>query len=132
MARMETVVRVPPSVVWAPLLAAAMVLALNACGRPSGGGYDPDLTGPEALVQTGRQRARTCIGCHGPQGISRVRSYPSIAGLPKEYLQEQMRAYRSGEIDNPMMGSVARNLSDADIEALSYYYASLPGPEDQD
>lgn len=116
---------------WA--LMGALVLA--GCGEgppppPTASGDDQELSEEEQRLQTGRRQSRTCVGCHGPEGVSRVSSYPSLAGRPQEYLAEQLRAYRAGEKDNPMMSSVARNLSDEAIEALSHYYASLPTPED--
>jgi cytochrome c553 len=113
------------------ILAVALLLLLSGCGPSPEPAPKADLDEDEALLQLGRQRSRSCMGCHGPQGISRVRSYPSLAGHSKEYLQEQMLAYRSEERDDPMMGSIARNLSDDDIRALSLYYASLPGPDER-
>lgn len=89
------------------------------------------LSETERLVQEGRRQSRSCVGCHGPEGISRVSSYPSLAGRSQEYLAEQLEAFRSGERENPMMTSIARNLSDEAILALSHYYASLPGQEAQ-
>jgi len=75
-------------------------------------------------------RARVCMGCHGKQGISRVASYPSIAGLEEAYLVAQLRAYRSGERENPMMNAMATNLSDEDIQLLSLYFSTQhPNPE---
>lgn len=84
------------------------------------------LSNADQLIQAGGQKARMCAGCHGPKGISRVASYPSIAGLPEAYITEQLQAFRTGQRQNPMMGSVAQNLSDEDIHALSHYFASLP------
>lgn len=86
------------------------------------------LSAEQQLMQAGSQKARMCAGCHGPKGISRVASYPSIAGLSEAYISEQLQAFRTGQRQNPMMGSVAQNLSDADIDALSHYFAKLPAP----
>ncbi len=114
-----------------PLLA-ALALTLAACGEGPSSDYTQspdDLTEEQQRLQTGKRQSRSCMGCHGPEGISRVDSYPSLAGRSQAYLEEQLEAFRSGERDNPMMGSIARNLSDEAITALSHYYASLPGPE---
>lgn len=114
-----------------PLLA-ALALTLTSCGEGPSGDYavsPDDLTEEQQRLQTGKRQSRSCMGCHGPEGISRVASYPSLAGRSQAYLEEQLKAFRSGERDNPMMGSIARNLSDEAIDALSHYYASLPGPE---
>ncbi len=98
------------------------------CGPEPEAPKSEPLTEAEALVEAGKQKSRACVGCHGPQGISRVDSYPSLAGQSQEYLQQQLENFRSGARENPMMSSIARNLSDADILALSHYFASLPGP----
>src|SRR5690625_4129519 len=98
-------------------------------GSPS---FEGELNEEHLLLQAGQQRSRACMGCHGPKGLSRVQSYPSLAGRPQAYLEGRLRAYRSGERSDPMMSSVARNLSDEDITALRYYYDSLPGADSND
>lgn len=101
------------------------VLLLTACSENKA----PEaLSTEEQLLRLGNEKARMCVGCHGPKGISLVVSYPSLAGKSQEYLTEQLQAFRSGERVNPMMSSIARNITEDDIAALSFYYASLPGP----
>ncbi len=82
----------------------------------------------EQLIYRGSQAARLCVGCHGPKGISRVTSYPSIAGQPQAYLEEQLHAFRDGTRENPMMSSIVKNMDDEDILVLSHYFSRLPGP----
>lgn len=101
----------------------------------SDGGETPaqeDLTPEQQLIETGRRQARSCFGCHGPEGRSKVNSYPSLAGLSEEYLSKQLHAFRTGERDNPMMNSIARNLDEQAVEALSAYFASVPAKESVD
>lgn len=86
------------------------------------------VTDQEELLALGSSRSRLCISCHGRQGISQIPANPSLAGLSREYLSEQLYAYRDGGRDNPIMTSIAANLSDNDIAALSLYYSTLPGP----
>ena len=57
-------------------------------------------------------------------------SYPSLAGKPEDYLAEQLQAFRSGTRENPMMSSIAKNLSNDDVAALAHYYAGLPGADE--
>lgn len=108
-----------------------LLVLLTGCGQEQEASSREPLTEAEALVEAGKQKSRSCMGCHGPQGISRVASYPSLAGQSQEYLQQQLKAFKSGARENPMMSSIARNLSEDDILALSHYYASLPGPEEE-
>lgn len=79
---------------------------------------------PEAQLAEGQKRARVCMSCHGPRGISRVASYPSLAGKPQEYLITQLKAFRSGDRKNPMMSSMALSLTDENIFLLSFYFSS--------
>ncbi|MEE2002867.1 c-type cytochrome [Alkalimonas sp. MEB108] len=74
------------------------------------------------LLRHGEARARSCAACHGPQGISRNRMYPSIAGMSAEEMTAALLAYRSGDIVNPLMSPQARGLSDDDIAALAFYF----------
>ncbi len=108
------------------MLAAGLLLV--ACGDSGEPSAQEPLSESEQLLRDGQRQARMCLGCHGPRGVSRVASYPSLAGLSEDYLAEQLRAYRSQERSDPTMTSIARSLSDDDIAALSHYYASQPAP----
>lgn len=107
---------------------AFFIVMLSGCAEKPDGQGDSVMTESEALIVNGRQKARMCTGCHGPEGISRIPMNPSLAGLTQEYLSEQLSAFRSGERVNATMSSIALNLTDADIAALSHYFAALPGP----
>ena len=92
--------------------AAALLLLIGAV--PAAAQQDP-----------GRARAQVCATCHGPLGISNMPDAPHLAGQPRIYLIEQLKAFRSGKRAHEVMNVVARPLSDADIEALADWYASL-------
>lgn len=49
----------------------------------------------------------------------------NLAGQQKEYLLEQLRAFRAGSRVNPQMSVVAKTLSDAEIENLAEWYSSI-------
>lgn len=66
-----------------------------------------------------------CANCHGADGTATLPGAANLAGQQSEYLREQLRAFRSGARQNPQMSVVAKNLSDADIENLSGWYASI-------
>lgn len=72
----------------------------------------------------GRQLAGACAVCHGPRGIGSAPDAPHLAGQPEVYLQRQLRAFRSGERRHEIMNVIAKPLSDADIDALSGFYAA--------
>lgn len=74
-----------------------------------------------------------CNQCHGPGGIGVGAHFPSLAGQPATYIAEQLRLWREnrrppGPLD--LMASVATRLTDAEIDAVSAYYAGLPKTAD--
>lgn len=69
--------------------------------------------------------AQMCATCHGANGLSTLLNAPHLAGQPAIYLVEQMKAYRSGKRSHEVMNVVAKPLSDADIDALAAWYASI-------
>jgi cytochrome c553 len=78
-----------------------------------------------ADAQAGRAKAQGCTVCHGALGLSMVPNAPHLAGQPAMYLAEQLRNYRSGRRAHEVMAVIARPLSDADIEDLAAWFASL-------
>ncbi|WP_049721897.1 c-type cytochrome [Gilvimarinus polysaccharolyticus] len=103
-----------------PLLALLSIALLAGCDKPQGDNGEPIVEDPIAL---GERKARVCMSCHGPRGVSRVASYPSLAGQPREYLLEQLRDFKSGQRKNPMMNSMVASLSDTDMQHLAAYFA---------
>lgn len=81
-----------------------------------------------ADLDAGKDMATTvCASCHGAEGVAISDQFPNLAGQYKDYLIQSLRAYRSGERNNAVMGSFATNLSDEDIANLSAWYASQSG-----
>ena len=73
----------------------------------------------------GKAKSATCAACHGQNGISPNDLWPNLAGQKAGYLVAQMKAFRDGQRANPMMAPMAASLSDADIDDLAAFYASL-------
>ncbi|CCJ50036.1 c-type cytochrome [Bordetella parapertussis] len=70
-----------------------------------------------------------CNQCHGPGGIGVGTAFPALAGQPAAYIAGQLRAWRQGQRPPgplALMPAVATRLSDAEIDAVSAYYANLP------
>jgi cytochrome c553 len=73
-----------------------------------------------------------CASCHGADFNSPIDpAYPKLAGQHQDYLAHALTAYRRGtgsnSRSNPIMGPLAKQLSDADIQNISTYLHSLPG-----
>jgi thiosulfate dehydrogenase len=71
--------------------------------------------------------AQTCAGCHGSQGQGGG-IFPRLAGQPADYLERQLRNFRSGRRGNSMMQPVAKNLSDNSITGLAEYFSGIKAP----
>lgn len=67
----------------------------------------------------------TCAACHGATGISIAPIYPNLAGQKDEYLITQLKAFRDGSRQNPIMQPMAKGLSDTDIADIAAYLSSL-------
>jgi cytochrome c553 len=76
-------------------------------------------------IQAGKSKAATCAGCHGPQGVSTIPGYPHLAGQKAGYLVASLKGFRNGDRANPVMGPMAKPLSDQDIDDLAAFYSSL-------
>ena len=75
-------------------------------------------------VAAGKAKAALCTSCHGPTGISISPLWPNLAGQKEQYLIKQIKAFRDGTRQDPMMAPMVAALSDADIDNLAAYYAS--------
>ncbi len=73
----------------------------------------------------GKAKAAACTGCHGAKGISGNPLWPNLAGQKEAYLIKQMKGFRDGKREDPMMAPMAKGLSDTDIANIAAYYANL-------
>ena len=77
----------------------------------------------EALYVKGL--AATCAACHGTNGASAAgSSVPSLAGMPRAYMVEQMKAFKAGTRSATIMHQLAKGYSDAQIEQMATYFAA--------
>jgi cytochrome c553 len=67
-----------------------------------------------------------CKACHGPQGISRNPTFPNLAGQKAQYLEAQLKAFKSRDRKNDFMNAIASQLSDTDIPKFAQFWSSLP------
>ncbi len=78
-----------------------------------------------ADIEAGKAKSALCAACHGANGISPSPLWPNLAGQKEAYLAKQIRAFKSGERKDPSMAPMVAALTDADIDNLAAYYASL-------
>ncbi len=85
--------------------------------------------GLSAQAQQQPPRLELCAACHGPQGNSQVPLFPSLAGQPRIFMENQLVLIREGLRDIPPMKGVLDGLDDtALIELAKYYAAQKPAP----
>ncbi len=87
----------------------------------------------QVLVMQGdaARKLPACVQCHG-QALTGVNpSIPGLLGLPRDYLNAQMGAWRTGQrhaVAPDCMATVARALSPEDIGAISSWLSAQPLP----
>jgi cytochrome c553 len=83
------------------------------------------------LVQRGdpARRIPACAQCHGEAMMGVAPSIPGLLGMPRDYLNAQLGAWRDGSrrAQSPdCMAQVATALTPADISAISAWLAAQP------
>lgn len=79
-------------------------------------------------IAAGKAKSAMCTACHGADGKAVIPTYPNLAGQNEGYLKLAIKAYKNGERKGgqaAIMAGMAMPLSDADIDNLAAYYASL-------
>ena len=75
----------------------------------------------------GQNKSAVCHACHGANGQAVQPIYPNLAGQHQDYLIKTLQGFRDGSRPNAIMYGFAANLTDADIEDISAWYASQKG-----
>ena len=66
-----------------------------------------------------------CVTCHSKDGVDK--GIPAINGLDAEVFASIMYAYKTGEMDHPVMMMVAGRLDAEQIASLAVYFAATSG-----
>ncbi len=82
----------------------------------------PTLPFTTGKAASGETKAVLCTACHGPNGNSANPEWPRLAGQSAVYIAEQLKLFRSGVRNNPIMKPLAASLSDQDIDDLAVYF----------
>ena len=80
------------------------------------------------LAKAKQTAEQVCGACHGTDGNSQIPANPKLAGQHAEYLDKQLRNFKSeggkpAERANPIMGGMVAALSEDDMKGLSTYFA---------
>ena len=83
---------------------------------------------PAALAQdaaSGRSAAASCFTCHGTDGNSVDGVPPSLAGRNAAELFQAMKDFQSGKRPATIMHQQARGYTDAQLQSIAAYFASV-------
>ena len=89
----------------------------------------------QALVTRGDSASRipACVQCHGDSLTGVVPNTPGLLGLPRDYLNAQLGAWRAGQRRShapDCMAQIARRLTPQDLTAVTSWLAAQPLPAD--
>ena len=71
-----------------------------------------------------QQLASACAICHGTEGRSDGKVLPPLAGMPRDHIATQMRAFRDGQRPATVMHQIAKGYTDEQIDALAAFFAA--------
>jgi cytochrome c553 len=76
-------------------------------------------------------RSSICAACHGVTGISKQDVWPNLAGQKAGYITAQLKQYQTSVRKDAVMESLAKLLTDEEIEKLAAYFAQQTTAEPQ-
>ena len=79
---------------------------------------------PAALAQDAQKLAAPCAICHGTEGRAVTKDVVPLAGLPREHIASQMRAFRDGQRSATVMHQIAKGYTDAQIDAMAAWFSA--------
>lgn len=85
----------------------------------SASAQEPDL-------EAGRSKAQVCAACHGADGNSVTGNFPNLAGQTWRYLYLQLKDFKEGRRNDPVMSPMAATLSRQDMKDLAFFYEAQP------
>ena len=84
-----------------------------------------------ALRGDATQRLPACMACHGARLTGVVPDVPGLLGLPRDYVNAQIGAWRTGQRKTrapDCMHTIANRLSPDDVNAVASWLAAQPLP----
>jgi cytochrome c553 len=66
-----------------------------------------------------------CVACHGADGIALIPEAPNLAAETNIYIETQLKAFRLGKRVSEVMGPIAAELTDAEMQAAADWYAAV-------
>ena len=71
-----------------------------------------------------RNMAAACAICHGTDGRTASNTVTSLAGLSREKIASELRAFRDGQRTATVMHQIAKGYTDQQIDAMAAWFAA--------
>jgi cytochrome c553 len=85
--------------------------------------------GQQIVLHGNDNGALPCAACHGASGAGNAATgAPALAGMPAGAIAAALANMAQGQSGTPLMQSIAKALSPAEIRAVAGYFAALPKP----
>ena len=81
----------------------------------------------------GKDKAASCVACHGPDGNSIAPNFPNLAGQSESLLYKQLKDFKEGKRSDPTMNAMVMPLDDQAMQDVSAFFAGQtlkPGQAD--
>ena len=81
----------------------------------------------------GKDKAASCVACHGPDGNSIAPNFPNLAGQSESFLYKQLKDFKAGKRSDPTMDAMIMPLDDQTMQDVSAFFAAQtlkPGQAD--
>jgi cytochrome c553 len=85
--------------------------------------HDVTATLPAGVTEADAPDA--CVSCHGADGLSQALDAPNLAGEVNIYIDTQLKAFRTGKRQHPIMSAIAAEMTDEEIRAVADWYAAV-------
>lgn len=107
------------------LSALGLAIVLGACQTSPAPSQKTDKAAYAGISYAAAQSiANNCFTCHGPDGRS-PGTIPSLSRLSAERIASNLRGFKNGTEPSTVMGRHAKAYTDAEIDAVANYIASL-------
>jgi cytochrome c553 len=83
----------------------------------------PPVRGKENMA--GKSVSGACISCHGMWGKPVNSQWPVISGQKKGYLEKQLKDFRDGTRESPVMSVIVKGFTDQQIKDVAEYYSQF-------
>ena len=91
-----------------------------------GAGFYLPLSVSAGDLEAGKAKATiTCRTCHGLDGKATIPMAANLSGQQKDYMEIQLKNFRSGKRNHNQMSIIAKSLTDDEIDNLTEWYSSI-------